>query len=199
MRETARAKAAWADYLALGPDRSLEKLAERYRSVAEVVPTRRLNTLKAWSAAFGWQARLEEIADQAAREAEEKQAAYRREILETGFAAAHERVKALKDLAVILEDELHEDDKRWVQDVKQIGGGENAREVFVEKFNAAEVEQFRGLLDDIAKEKGERRQQHDHKVELEVKKELEAALDRLRANLDPDAYARVLAALAASS
>jgi len=79
--------------------------------------------------------------------------------METGFAKGHERVKALKDLAVILEDELLQDDKRWCKDVKQVGSGQGAQIVDILRFNAAEVEQFRGLLDDIAKEKGERKAQ----------------------------------------
>ncbi len=56
--ETERAKAAFADYLAMGPGRSLEKLAEQYQNVTEPCPTRRLNTLKGWSTNFAWQDRI---------------------------------------------------------------------------------------------------------------------------------------------
>lgn len=157
MRETARAKQAWADYLSLGPGRSLETLLDRYQSATDSPPTRRLKTLKDWSRTFGWQARLKTIADQVAREAAEREAEYRREIMEAGYGKREERVKALKELAGILFDELMQPDKRWCRDVKQIGSGEGAERVDVERFNAAEVEQFRGLLDDIAKEKGERK------------------------------------------
>lgn len=156
MRETARAKQAWADYLAMGPDRSLEKLLERYQSRTEPVPTRQLSRLKAWSAAFGWQARLKAIADQQAREAEEREAAYRREILETGYGLATERIRSLKQLAETLFGELQDPKYRWVRDVKLLGRGESAEAIDIERFNHHEFEQFRGILDDIAKEKSER-------------------------------------------
>jgi hypothetical protein len=123
------------------------------------VPTLRLRSLFAWSSAFAWQQRLRDIADRQAIEIAEQQATYRRQIMETGFAKDHERIRALKDLAVILNDELLQDDKRWCKDVKQVGSGEGAERVDIERFNASEVEQFRGCLDDIAKEKGERKAQ----------------------------------------
>lgn len=157
MRETPRAKRAWADYLAMGPDRSLEALLKRYQNESKPLTTR-LASLKKWSAQFGWQSRLQAIADAAAREAEEREAAYRREIMESGYALAHERIKALKGLAEVLHGELLQEDKRWLADVKQIGSGEGAERVDIERFNASEVEQFRGCLDDIAKELGERRE-----------------------------------------
>ena len=57
---TPKAQAALADYLAMGPGRSLEKLCEVYverrRSVgAEAVPTTRLPTLQKWSSEYNWQ------------------------------------------------------------------------------------------------------------------------------------------------
>jgi hypothetical protein len=55
---TARAAVAFADYVALGPRRSLDKLCDRYRIATEPVPTRRLMTLKDWSVRFRWQHRL---------------------------------------------------------------------------------------------------------------------------------------------
>lgn len=171
MRETAKARQAWAHYLAMGPERSLEKLLAEYRLRAEdgeepsrKPPTTRWATLSAWSSSFGWQARLLEIADREARQAEEREAAYRREIMEQGYALSHERVKALKALAEKLYVELTaegEENRRWVRDVKQIGSGDSATRVDIERFNAAELEQLRGLLDDIAKEKGERQEKHE--------------------------------------
>lgn len=155
MRETPRARQAWADYLALGPGRSLEALLRRYQS-ATAAPTHRIASLKEWSTRFGWQARLQEIADRQAREAEEREAEYRRAIMEQGYALAHERVQVLKELAEKLRAELVDGGRLWVDDVKTVGRGEGAREVPIERFNAAEVEQLRGLLDDIAKEKSER-------------------------------------------
>jgi hypothetical protein len=57
-RETSKAWQAFCDYRDLPPgQRSLSKLAERYRTITETPPTRSLQQLKEWSAAFAWQAR----------------------------------------------------------------------------------------------------------------------------------------------
>lgn len=168
--ESPRAKQAWADYLALGPDRSLEKLHRLYLvrvqsegNVRVAPPTLRLATLEHWSSSFGWQARLAAIADREARAAEEREAAYRRSIMEEGYATAHERVRLLKRLTHaiardlnIAEDAEDMDPRFWVQDVKGIGGGETYREVTIERFNAAEVAELRAALADLAAEKGDR-------------------------------------------
>ena len=63
MRETARAKAAWNDYLSMGADRSIDKLFQLYQNGTKVAPTSRLRTLKDWSVDFGWQARLAAVAE----------------------------------------------------------------------------------------------------------------------------------------
>lgn len=162
MRETPRAKQAWADYVALGAERSLDKLAELYQSRTKLglnsdlsgVPTSQVSRLKYWSVQFGWQARLAALADAEATAAAEREAAYRRSIFEEGFGLAHERVRALKVLAEKLSDELADDSKLWVRDYKLLGL--SVREIA--RFNTGEVEQFRGLLDDIAKEKSERKE-----------------------------------------
>jgi hypothetical protein len=157
MGESVRAAQAWADYEALGPGRSLEKLLKEYRSRTGSVPTRQLSRLKCWSVDHNWQGRLRDLAEKAAREAEEREAAYRRSILEDGYGLHWERVRALKALAETLLADLTEGGKRWVTEPKQIGSGPTATVVELERFNAAEVEQFRGVLDDIAKEKRERK------------------------------------------
>jgi len=170
VRETPRAQQAWADYLALGPGRSLAGLLERYQNAPKASPTTRLATLKAWSVAYGWQARLSEIADREAREAEEREAAYRREIMDSGYALIHERIQSMKRLADVLFAELTEEgenNRRWLPDVKQIGSGEHAERVDILRFNHQEVEQFRGLLDDIAKELGARKDVHLHQGDAE--------------------------------
>jgi hypothetical protein len=161
-RETAKSKQAWADYVALGPDRSLEKLAAHYqerrrqrRGRKASVPTTRVRTLFEWSRVYGWQQRLQDIADREVKEAEEREAAHIREILESGYALPHERVALLKRLIEPLVADLS-GDRRWLKDFKWIGGGESGEKVEIERFNAAEFDQLRGLLDDIAKEKGER-------------------------------------------
>ena len=154
LRETPRARQAWADYVAMGPGRSLEALLKRYQSESNPV-TNRLATLKKWSVVYQWQARLAAIAEQEAREAEEREATERRAVMEEGYALGYRRVRDLKVLAERLFAELTaegDDNRLWVRDVKQIGGGQYAERVDIERFNAAEVEQLRGLLSDIAKE-----------------------------------------------
>ena len=77
--------------------------------------------------------------------------------MESGYALAWERVRALKELADTLFAELQDPSLRWVREVKVVGSGKNAREVVVERFNAAEIEQLRGVLADLAKETGGRK------------------------------------------
>ena len=62
-RPTDTAKSWWAlqDYAAMGAARSLATLADRYRSSTDPVPTRRLQSLKEWSAAHAWQERVSQI------------------------------------------------------------------------------------------------------------------------------------------
>lgn len=71
--------------------------------------------------------------------------------LTSGLAVKAERVRRLQLLAGLLEEDLF-NGATWVDDVKTAGKSV----VHVERFNSAEVEQYRGLLDDIAKEMGER-------------------------------------------
>lgn len=63
MQETQRAKTAYAEYLAMGPGRSLEKLLAEYQERKRTgkgasVPTTRYATLADWSRKHGWQARV---------------------------------------------------------------------------------------------------------------------------------------------
>ncbi len=159
--ESVKARQAWADFVAMGPERSIRTLhaqyTERGQSGGEAgAPTRRRSTLDTWAARFGWQVRLQVIADGEAAVATAAQATYIRGILEANFGLAHERVKALNELADVLLDELRDPSKRWVTEPKWIGSVENGRMVELERFNHQEFEQFRGLLDDIAKEVGGR-------------------------------------------
>jgi hypothetical protein len=50
----------------------------------------------------------------------------------------------------------------WTDQVKMIGSGPFAKEVDYEEFNTAEVTQYRGVLDDIAKELGHRKTGVEH-------------------------------------
>ncbi len=61
--ESPDAALAFQDYVGLGPSRSLTMLHEAYLKRAQTasdsgVPTRRIATLKLWSARFNWQERL---------------------------------------------------------------------------------------------------------------------------------------------
>lgn len=109
--------------------------------------------------------------------------------LRRGFALKERRVESLNMLAEKMEDELLGENMLWTDQVKTIGTGRQQKEVRYEEFNAAEVQAYRGVLDDIAKEVGDRRQKHDHKVDdLEVlAKLLGVPRDELPAPITSDA------------
>lgn len=75
--------------------------------------------------------------------------------LNSGLALKDERVKRLQLLAALIEEDIF-NGVLWTQDVKMIGTGESQERVEFELFNGAEVVQYRGVLDDIAKEVGHR-------------------------------------------
>jgi hypothetical protein len=83
------------------------------------------------------------------------------EALSEGLALKGERVKKLKQLAALMERDLF-GGFLWLDQVKGVGSGDVAQIVEYEEFNRAEVEAYRGVLDDIAKEVGGR----VHKNEL---------------------------------
>ena len=72
-----------------------------------------------------------------------------------GYATAEHRVYKLGLLAALLEKDLL-GAFLWLEDKKGVGFGEDGEIFDYLKFNAAEVIQFRGVLDDIAKEVGGR-------------------------------------------
>ena len=75
--------------------------------------------------------------------------------LSSGLALKAERIKRLAELAELMEDDLF-GGVMWTSDVKMIGTGDYQERVEFELFNSAEVQQYRGVLDDIAKEVGGR-------------------------------------------
>lgn len=81
--------------------------------------------------------------------------------LTAGLALKEERVKKLQQLAALMERDLF-GGSLWLDQVKMIGSGLIAKEVDYEEFNASEVQQYRGVLDDIAKETGGRKTQVEH-------------------------------------
>lgn len=82
-------------------------------------------------------------------------AAGEQEALSEGLALKAERVRKLKQLAALMERDLF-GGFLWTEDVKGVGSGEAATIVDYEEFNRGEVAEYRGVLDDIAREMGGR-------------------------------------------
>lgn len=80
--------------------------------------------------------------------------------LTTGLSLKEERVKRLHLLAALMEEDLF-GGVLWVTDVKGIGRGEDFQTIEIERFNQAEASEYRGVLDDIAKEVGHRAQKQE--------------------------------------
>jgi hypothetical protein len=97
--------------------------------------------------------------------------------LTTGLALRGERVKALKILADKMLKELQESDKWWLPQVKGIGQGPNFERVAYFEFNKSELESFRGILDDIAAEVGDRIKRVDATSDGEALKIIRVGLD----------------------
>lgn len=72
-----------------------------------------------------------------------------------GYALKEHRVYKLSMLAALMERDLF-GGFLWTDQVKGVGTGDIAQIVDYEEFNAGEVVQYRGVLDDIAKETGGR-------------------------------------------
>lgn len=74
--------------------------------------------------------------------------------LKEGLARVEVRVGKLKQLAGLLEIDLFEKQDIWLADRKGVGTTGEIFDFF--KFNKAEIDAYRGVLDDIAKETGGR-------------------------------------------
>jgi hypothetical protein len=189
--ESARAREAWADYLAMGDGRSLEKLLERYQTATESPPTKRLKSLKDWSRYFDWQGRLKRLADDAVKAVEDAYQAERQAVLSEGLALDHERVRLLKKLAARIDADLEsfaetapaasspvqpdEQQQGAPAQAKKAAGPPSGRllwypsvklasdgtQVQVLEFHEGGIRQLRGMLDDIAKETGGRQSKVD--------------------------------------
>jgi len=75
--------------------------------------------------------------------------------LSEGLALKGNRVTQLKRLAALLEGDLF-GGFLWTEEVKGVGSGDIAEIVNYDVFNRSEVDAYRGVLDDIAKEMGAR-------------------------------------------
>lgn len=159
--ESDNAVVACNDWLRLGTGRTLPALVEKYTETnQDSPPTTSIGTLKQWSKAFAWAERAVEYdADYEAIKNAERQA-----VIDYGLALDYERIRKLKRLADTLEAQIYERNEDgvlhniWLPDVKQIGSGEFAERVDIERFNAAMISEYRSVLDDIAKEVGGRKQ-----------------------------------------
>ena len=76
--------------------------------------------------------------------------------LHTGLSLKAKRIEKLVQLAEALEDDIFTKRLVWIQQVKGIGSGLQFEKITFEEFNAAEIKEYRGVLDDIAKETGGR-------------------------------------------
>ena len=83
--------------------------------------------------------------------------------LTSGLALSEKRVQLLQELAEKLRADLFENKRLWLDQVKGIGSMQNYERVEYQEFNAAEVAQLRGVLEDIALEVGERSKTMEHK------------------------------------
>jgi len=81
--------------------------------------------------------------------------------LAEGLALKAERVRKLKQLAALMEKDLM-GGFLWLDQVKGVGSGDVATIVDYEEFNKGEVDAYRGVLDDIAKELGHRVVKQEH-------------------------------------
>lgn len=75
--------------------------------------------------------------------------------LTAGYALKEHRVLKLSQLAELMERDIF-GGFLWTEEVKGVGAGAAAEVVEYEEFNRAEVEAWRGVLDDIAAETGGR-------------------------------------------
>jgi len=78
------------------------------------------------------------------------------EALNMGLALKAERVTKLQALAYKILDDLFQENGLWLDRIKSIGSGANVKEITYLEFKRAEVEAIRGLLNDIAREVGDR-------------------------------------------
>jgi hypothetical protein len=99
-----------------------------------------------------WQERAESWDAHQREERDRLIALEEEEILKAEYSLKHNRIKDLNKLAILLKEEVEDESKRWVEDVKAVG----KEPYYVKQFNDAIIREYRATLDDIAKEKGER-------------------------------------------
>lgn len=153
--ESNRAVQACNDFLRMGPGRSVTALMGKYQETPENSTTQSLYTLQKWATEYKWFDRAAEY-DKSVEDAKNLRA---KEIMHSGLSLDYERVEELKQLANQLKQQLIERGF-WLSDVKQIGSGQFAERIDIERFNQALIEEIRGVLDDLARETGGRANKH---------------------------------------
>lgn len=88
-----KASAAFVDFVNLGDDRSLAKLAETYRNSTEPVPTRQLSRLKIWCSRYNWIGRIAQFEDDQAKSRLEEAARLDADTFLTTSRKLNERVQ----------------------------------------------------------------------------------------------------------
>jgi hypothetical protein len=167
--ESDAAVVACNDWLRLGSGRTIPLLLNNYQQQATFQrgfkpPSLSYLTLRTWSSNFDWPSRASEFdAAWDARKTAEAEA-----VMNYGLALSHERLRELYQLAALLKGQIYELSEPhpvtgrvsfanlWVADVRAIGSGEFAERVDIERFNSALLDQYRKVLEDIAKETGGR-------------------------------------------
>ena len=157
--ESSKAVVACNDYLRMGVGRSLRGLIQKYNEDStEKPPTKHLTTIAGWSKQYSWVDRAE-VYD---KDVERRKTEYANEMMRSGLALDHERVKKLKDLFNLLYGELMEKGEGgvlhnlWLPDVKSIGAGQYAERVDIERYNSAIIKDILSVLNDLAAETGGR-------------------------------------------
>lgn len=153
-RESDAAAVACNDYLRLGPGRSIAKLVQKYAEADQEAPSQSIGVVKGWSTRYGWQER----ASAYDADVERQKTAEISRLRSEGLAADYERLRELSDIYGRLRDEL-EQTGLWYDDIKLSSRGDR---VTVKVFNKSLLDTMRGVLDDIAKEVGGRKQRHEH-------------------------------------
>jgi len=150
-RETDAAVVACNDYLRMGIGRSLRGLLESIQNTDKSL-TKKLawGTIAGWSHKFDWQERA------AAYDAEQDEAKTTEihRIRTEGLAADHNRIVELAEIFDALKQDFTASGL-YRTDIKLSATGQ---QVEVESFNKPLIDTMRGILDDIAKEVGGRKQ-----------------------------------------
>lgn len=167
--ESDAAITACNDWLRMGSGRTIPALLNNYQQLITFQkgykpPSTSYLTLRTWSSNYDWPERAKVFdAEWEARKTAEAEA-----VQNYGLALQYERVRELYQLAALLKGQIYELSEPhpvtgrvsfanlWVADVKSIGSGEYAERVDIERFNSALIEQYRKVLEDIAKEIGGR-------------------------------------------